>query len=159
MDANTPLERFDEKYDAYSGAVYRLAMAYLGERADAEDAAQEAFLRLIYRAPRFSDAAHERHWLMRVTANLCRDMLRRAARREACALDESYPAAERDGSVLEAVLNLPEKYRGAVHLHYYEGFSVQETAKILGLSVPAVKMRLKRAREALRLELSEEDEP
>lgn len=61
---------------AYGPMVYRLAMVYLGCRADAEDVTQEAFLRLLYKAPVFSGGEHEKRWLLRVTVNLCRDQLK-----------------------------------------------------------------------------------
>ena len=61
------------------------------------------------------------------------------------------PAAEYLG-LWELAAALPEKHRAALHLHYGEGYSVEETAKILGTTVSAVKMRLKRGREALRRE-------
>ena len=69
-------QQFESAYGAYSSAVFRLAMVYLGRRADAEDTAQEVFLRLLYRAPAFADGEHEKRWLLQVTANLCRDQLR-----------------------------------------------------------------------------------
>jgi len=145
---------FEAAYDAYSGAVFRLAMVYLGRRADAEDITQEVFLRLLYRAPAFAGGDHEKRWLLQVTANLCRDQLRGFWRRRVTGLEDTLPAApaeERDA--LSAVLSLPEKYRLPIHLHYYEGYSVAEMAEILKLGQSAVKMRLKRGRELLKLEL------
>ena len=144
----------EEAYDAYGGAVYRLAMVYLGRRADAEDVTQEAFLRLLYRAPDFSGEEHKKRWLLQVTANLCRDQLRGFWRRRVTGLDESIPAAAPEElEALGAVLALPEKYKLPIHLHYYEGYSVAEIAGILKLGQSAVKMRLKRGRELLKIEL------
>lgn len=147
-------QAFEEAYDAYSCAVYRLAMVYLGRKADAEDITQEAFLRLLYRAPRFSGGEHEKRWLLQVTANLCRDQLRSFWHKRVTELDESIPAAAPEElEALGAVLALPEKYRLPIHLHYYEGYSVDEIAEILKLGQSAVKMRLKRGRELLKPEL------
>jgi len=145
---------FEEAYDAYSGAVYRLAMVYLGRRADAEDITQEAFLRLLDRAPGFTGEEHKKRWLLQVTANLCRDQLRGFWRRRVTGLEDALPAAPAEElEALGAVLSLPEKYRLPIHLHYYEGYSVAEIAGILKLGQSAVKMRLKRGRELLKLEL------
>ena len=145
--------RFEASYDIYGAMVYRLAMVYLGRTADAEDVTQEVFCRLLWRAPVFADGAHEKRWLLQVTANLCRDQLKGFWRKRAAALEADLPARPEDRGVLEAILALPETYRGPIHLHYYEGYSVAEIAEILGLSSSAVKMRLKRGREQLKLEL------
>ena len=75
-DPSARAREFEAKYDAYGSMVYRLAMVYLGSHADAEDVVQEAFMRLLYRAPQFTDAGHEKRWLIRVTVNLCRDQLK-----------------------------------------------------------------------------------
>ena len=147
-------QQFESAYGAYSSAVFRLAMVYLGRRADAEDTAQEVFLRLLYRAPAFADGEHEKRWLLQVTANLCRDQLRGFWRRRVTGLEDALPAAPTEElEALGAVLSLPEKYKLPIHLYYYEGYSVAEVAEILKLSQSAVKMRLKRGRELLKIEL------
>lgn len=146
--------RLEEAYSACGAAVYRLAMVYLGRHADAEDVTQEVFLRLLCRAPAFTDGEHQKRWLLRVTANLCRDQLRSFWRKRVTTLDDSLPdvsTAEREA--LAAVMALPEQYRLPIHLHYYEGYSVAEIAEILKLGQSAVKMRLKRGREMLKIEL------
>jgi len=150
-------QAFETLYERYGAMVYRLAMVYLGRRADAEDVTQEAFLRLLCRAPVFADAEHEKRWLLRVTVNLCRDQLRGFWRKRAVELEEDLLLPDRESfGVAEAVVALPEKYKAAIHLHYYEGYSVEETAQILRLGPSAVKMRLKRGREMLKLRLEGE---
>lgn len=145
---------FEAAYDAYGPMVYRLAMVYLGRHADAEDVTQEAFVKLLYKAPSFADAGHERRWLLRVTANLCKDQLRGFWRKRAVALEGDYPIRDPETfGVAEAIVALPEKYKAVLHLHYYEGYSVAEIGKILKLSQSAVKMRLSRGRELLKLEM------
>ena len=57
---------FEAAFDAYGPMVYRLAMVYLGSKADAEDVSQEAFIRLLYKSPKFADGEHEKRWLLRV---------------------------------------------------------------------------------------------
>ncbi len=140
--------------DAYGDAVYRLAYAYTGSRADAEDVTQETFLRLLRAAPAFREENHRRAWLLRVAANCARDLHRSLWRKRAVPLEEAgdIPAPEEPerGPLLEAVLALPEGYRTVVHLYYYEGYSAGEIARMLGKSEGAVTTRLSRARAALR---------
>ena len=146
--------QLEEAYNTCGTAVYRLAMVYLGRRADAEDVTQEVFLRLLCRAPTFADGEHRRRWLLQVTANLCRDQLRSFWRRQVTELEDTLPAAPpQELEALSAVLGLPEKYRLPIHLHYYEGYSVAEIGEILKLGQSAVKMRLKRGRDLLKIEL------
>ena len=154
MNQTISAHQLEEAYDACGPAVYRLAMVYLGRQADAEDVTQEAFVRLLCRAPAFSNADHRRRWLLQVAANLCRDQLRGFWRSRVTELDDALPAApSQELEALSAVLSLPEKYKLPIHLYYYEGYSVAEVAEILKLGQSAVKMRLKRGRELLRLEL------
>ncbi|WP_130870018.1 RNA polymerase sigma factor [Intestinimonas massiliensis (ex Afouda et al. 2020)] len=143
----------------YGPAVYRLAFARTGSRADAEDVMQEVFVRLLKAKPDFADREHAKAWLLRVAANCANDLFRALWRRREEPMSESLPAPEEPepGGVVEAVLALPPKYRAAVHLYYYEDLSVAEIAAILGKSEGAVKSRLFRARALLR-QWMEEDE-
>lgn len=137
----------------FAPAVYRLAYARMGTRADAEDVMQEVFLRLVRSGPEFRDDEHAKAWLLRVTINCAGDLFRSPWRKRAQALDAAaLPAARppEEGGVLEAVLALPPKYRAAVHLFYYEGYSVAEIATVTGQSEGAVKTRLCRARAMLK---------
>lgn len=144
---------------AYAPAIFRLAYARTGSRADAEDIMQEVFVRLLRAGPDFADRAHARAWLLRVAANCANDWFRAPWRRREGPLTDSLPAPEHeDGGVVEAVLTLPAKYRTAVHLYYYEELSVAEIAKITGKSESAVKSRLFRARAMLREALKEDDD-
>ena len=154
MNQRIDSPQFEAAYDAYSPAVYRLAMVYLGRYADAEDVTQEVFVRLLYRSPAFADESHKKRWLLQVAANLCRDQLRGFWRKRITELEDTLPAAaQEERDALDAVIRLPEKYRLPIHLHYYEGYSVAEIAEILKLGQSAVKMRLKRGRELLKIEL------
>ena len=144
---------------AYAPAIYRLAYARTGSRADAEDIMQEVFVRLLRARPDFADREHARAWLLRVAANCANDWFRAPWRRREGPLTDSLPAPEHeDSGVVEAVLALPAKYRTAVHLYYYEELSVAEIAKITGKSESAVKSRLFRARAMLREALKEDDD-
>ena len=148
----TAEELFEKTYTAYGPALYRFCRMQMGNDADAEDVLQEVFCKRLYRAPEFGTAEQERRWLFRVAVNQCRDELRRKHRTET-ALTKDLPApAEADLGLWELMRTLPENQRTVIHLHYAEGWTVEEIAKILGTTVPAVKMRLKRGRDALRRE-------
>lgn len=143
----------------YAPAVYRLAYARTGSQADAEDVMQEVFLRLLRARPVFDSEDHARAWLLRVAVNCANDLLRRFFRRREGPLAEDMPApaAPETGSVTEAVLSLPARYRIPIHLYYYEDLSVAEIAAATGSSQGTVRSRLFRARALLRKKLEEED--
>ena len=145
----------------HSQAVYRLAYVRTGSREDAEDIVQETFLRLVRAEPELKDSAHQRAWLLRVAMNCVSDLRRSAWRRRTRPLEEAgaLPAPEEpEGGVLEAVLALPERYRTAVHLYYYEELTAAEIAQVLGIREGTVHTRLSRARAMLRDILTEEGE-
>lgn len=149
-------ETFEQVYAAYGEMLYRLAALYLGSAGEAEDVLQDVFVKLLSQRRPFHDEEHRKRWLIRVTVNLCKDRLRSARRRETVPLEEwDLMGREEDREILSLVLGMPEIYRAAVHLHYYEGYTVEEIGRILGLSASAVKMRLKRGREYLRLEMED----
>lgn len=104
----------------YSDLILRLAYTYLKSTHDAEDICQNIFLKLLTGGQTFDSPAHEKAWIIRATANACKDSLRAAHRRnvglEAAAATPA-PAAP-DSDVLDAVMALPRKYREAVYLHY-----------------------------------------
>lgn len=147
--------------EQYSPTLLRLAMTRLSSPADAEDAVQEVFLRLLTAKPRFRDGEHEKAWLIRATLQRAGDIRRAAARRD-LPLEEAQQAAaafdEGPSQLLSAVQALPEKYSAVIHLYYYEGYSIKEIAKLLGLPAPTVGTRLSRGRERLRQMLKEEIE-
>ena len=147
-------ELFHQVYAQYGPALYRFCLLQLKHPADAEDVLQEVFLKRLYRAPAFDSPEHEKRWLYRVALNQCRDELRRKRRTEV-PLEEAALLAmpEVDRELGCQVSALPEKLRTVIHLHYYEGYTVEELAALLGVSVGAVLMRLLRGREALRREM------
>lgn len=135
----------------YHQAVYRAVFSYLHNAAEADDIVQETFVKLFNSNKSFSSDEHCKAWLLRVAINLSKDLLRSFRYTRTEALDETIPAencAERE--LAEALAALPPKYRTVIHLHYFEGYSSGEIAKILGMSVTAVTTRLARAREKLR---------
>lgn len=140
----------------YGDMLYRTAYLLLGNPHDVQDALQETLLRYLEKAPAFVSMEHEKAWLLRVTANCCKDFLRFQKRRAHLDIEEwkeRLPAPKEQRLMLE-LYALPVKWKTALILHYFEGYSVRETGQILGISEAAAKKRLQRAREALKSELS-----
>lgn len=146
--------------EKYKDTVYRVALNFTGNAQDAEDAVQEALLRLYLSEERFEGEEHVKRWLIRVTLNYCKNLARSASRRIPTPPEElavSVPfEAEEQIALFTAVMSLPEKYRIPLYLFYYEEYSVREIARILELGQSAVTTRLSRARIMLRSELTEE---
>ena len=141
----------------YSPALLRAAFSVLRNTADAQDAVQDAFLKLLQKRPAFHDAEHEKAWLIRVTLNTAKNMYKAARRTEPL---EEYDAFvyQEDSETLNAVLSLPLKYRTVIHLYYYEGYSIKEIAAILEIPAATVGTIMARGREKLRTLLKGDDE-
>ena len=146
-------------YQELLPSVYRAAYTYMKNPSDSEDAAQEAFLRLAQTKRSFQDERHVKAWLIVTVSNVCKDMLRRRHRQD-LNLDEvrELPAPSREqGELLEAVLELPVKFKAVIFLYYYEGFSVREIAAAMAQPEGTVKSWLHRARCLLKQYLEEDD--
>ena len=155
---------FMDAVTQHQDMVYRLALHWFGVPQDAEDVVQEVFLRLYTEDKPFDGAEHLRRWLIRVTVNVCKDVLKSPWRRRRISLealpDQPVFDAPEQGELYQAVLALPEKYRVVLDLYYYEELSTREIGQVLGLRQTAVTTRLFRARDLLkqRLEAWQDDE-
>ena len=137
----------------YGHRVQSLAFVYLKNRFDAEDASQEVFLTYLRKAPLFLSAQKEKAWIMQVTANRCRDMLRSKHREELPLTEDLSYIPPQESQVLHAVLELEEKYSVPIHLHYYEGYSLKEIAALMKVRPGTVGSWLSRGREILKEQL------
>ena len=137
--------------------VYRVAMIYTKNAADAEGAAQSVFLKLIEKKVEFTDENHEKAWFITATRNHCKDMLRSFWRREVD-LGEipEQPDSSSQSTALSVMMNLPPKYREVLYMYYYEGYSVREISKILHRKESTVQTQLSAGREKLKPLLIEE---
>ncbi len=140
-------------------ALFVTAFHYCKNRWDAEDAVQNALVRLLRGNAPYEDREHLHRWLLRVTVNECKRLLTSPWRRhteplETCRQEFGIEAPE-ESALFDAVMALPKKYRMVVCLYYYEGYSVRETASVLGLRESAVQTRLMRARQNLKEQLQE----
>lgn len=165
--------KIDQLVDDYSDLIRRVSYTHLASTHDADDICQTVFMRLITLLQRdahhFSDAEHEKAWIIRATINACKDQLKSAHRQRTQSLEESkVDGAERQSAatcqtaqtstdlaneptdLMDAVSALPIAYRQAIYLYYYEGYSVREIAAITDESHNAVYAHLSRGRTKLR---------
>lgn len=146
----------------HADMLYRVCLSYLSNGADAEDAVQDTFLKYLTKSPQFYSSEHEKAWLLRVAINRCKDILKKKSYSTELPLDEALnvPAKEENSeiNILELLKKLPDKYRSVVVVHCLEGFSLTETCSIMGITLSAGKMRLKRAREMLKKIREEESD-
>ena len=146
-------EAVREAIDRYADMVKRICFIHLKNETDTEDIFQTVFLKYAMSDVVFTNETHEKAWLIRVTLNVCKDLLKSFFRRHTVPLDAyvgELGAAQDHSEVLEAVLALPEKYRRVVYLHDYEGYTAPEIAEILGIKENTVYTQLTRGRALLR---------
>lgn len=169
---------FAELVEQYKNKIFHLAYRMLGNRQEAEDVVQDTFLRVYEHLASYDRSRKFSTWLYRIATNQCIDRLRR--RRSVYSLDadlaegegmdgysvlrtdepgpeESLMLTERQRMVFEAVASLPDKYKAAVALRYYQDLSMQEISDILQIPVSTVKTRIHRGREYLRRRLEREN--
>ena len=172
---------FEEIVNRYADKIYRLAFKITRDYYSAEEILQEVFLTLINKIDTFRGESKFSSWLYRVTANAAYMHLRAQKKYENDVSLEDYVPYDENGTLMgrikakdwidrpdkallseeameiieKAVNELPEPYRVVFHLRDVEGFSNQEVSEVLGLSVPALKSRLHRARLYLRDKLSD----
>ena len=151
--------------DAWGALVYRLALNQTRSPHDAEDVAQEVFLKLLDDSTSFCDGEHLKAWLIRVTINRCKELRRSVWKRRVDATDTASPELANleapvqelfASEVWEAVDRLPKHLRLIVHLYYFEGCPVDEIARLIRCNPSTVRTRLHRARKKLKLDLEQE---
>lgn len=150
-------ETFERLARAYGDTVFRVACHALGNRPDAEDVSQSVLLKLYQTDKPFESDDHAKHWLIRVTVNECRRLLRSPWRGRVLPLEDWDGPAAQPGDysdVLAAVMALPVKYRLCVYLYYFEEYPIRDIAQTLGTRESTVQTRLQRARDKLRQTLS-----
>lgn len=151
-------ERLEYIFREYYLLIYRVAFSQLKNHDDAEDITQEVFLKIIRHDMRYDSIEHERAWIIRVTINLCRDLLKSKWRKTSVSMEniseiqnaESEKFGNLQDNMLWIILQLPEKYRNCLYLFYYEDYSVKEISQSLEMPENTVKTNLRRGREALK---------
>jgi len=146
--------------DKYADTVRRICFVHLKNYHDVEDIFQDVFLKYLLCEKEFMSDEHEKAWLIRVTINACKDTLKSFFRKKVSSLEElvtePHYIEEDNREVLEAILQLPDKYKTVIYLHYYEGYTVVEIAAILGKNQNTVYSWLSRAKTQLRERLGGE---
>ena len=145
--------------EKYSDMLIRISYSYMKNLSDAEDITQDIFIKLLEKRPSFESTSHEKAWLIRVSINLSKDKLKSSYFKNTAPLEGDFiDATKDDNEIIQAVLNLPLKYRSIVLLYYYEGYSISEVANILNLKESTVGSQLSRARKKLKSILKEDFE-
>jgi len=146
-----------EIYNRHVKTIYGVCFAYMKNPADTEDAVSETFIKLIKSAPMFESEEHEKAWLIRIASNVCKDVLKHWWRRKEDIADYSETLKTEDSleysGLLKAVCSLPDKYKTAVHLYYYEGYNSSEISQILRKPQSTIRYYLSEARKILRKKL------
>lgn len=151
MQWNTPAEAQRFVTD-YADPILRLCMTYSLTREDAQDICQEIFLKLLEQEKEFTDREHEKAYIIKMAVNACKNLLKSAGRRRVVPMDqaERVPAPEGESSELIQLIHaLPEHYGAVVYLFYYEGYSLDEIAKLCSCTPAAARKRLSRSRKLL----------
>ncbi len=169
---------FEKLVEIYQNKVYTLCVRLAGNHADAQDVAQEAFIKAYRALDNFRNEADFGTWLHRITVNVWLNFRRKDGGRQPVSLDEPYPdesgsgmqreVAAPDGDPLQALEekefrslvrsaldSLSGEHRDVLVLREIEGYSYEETARMLGCSLGTVKSRLSRAREMMRRRMIE----
>lgn len=146
--------------EKYSAKVYRICFMYLKNKAEAEDAFQDVFLRFMQSKTEFESDEHEKAWICRVAINRCKDIVK-SFHYKVVSLDnvaELKFESEQDNTVIDAILNLPQKYKDVVYLFYCEGYKASQIADILRSNENTIYSQLSRARSLLKERLGEDYE-
>ena len=148
----------EKTIEKYSDLLFRTCFIMLKNKHDVEDVMQETFIKYITFQGEFASEVHKRAWLLCVSQNKCKDLLRSHKIHEYIPFEEveeclSFEQRFTDVDIDEfmKVFELSYKYKSAVTFCYIEGYTIEETASILGISASAVKMRLKRAKEKMKV--------
>lgn len=158
-----PLLRADKElaavYQRHSKTVYRLCYMYLQNVADAEDAVQSVFLKLILSKKTFQDTEHEKAWLITTSKNHCNNVLKNWWRVSRVNLEDIPDMIvwdddrERSKEVFSKLFALPEKYKTVLYLYYFEGYTTKEMASMLHRNESTIRTHLQRGREQLKIDL------
>jgi RNA polymerase sigma factor (sigma-70 family) len=147
----------------YKGSVFRQAYAMVGDRGDAEDVAQDAFIKAYYSLGKLENEYAFTSWMGRIVSNACYDHLKKAKKKASVSLDENENAGQKEFTIeksqmrlniREAMQTLSQDHREAIVLRDIQGYSYQEIADILQIPVGTVKSRISNARLELKKELT-----
>lgn len=156
-----PKEDFDICYETHVSTVYRLCFSFMRNDADAQDAVQETFLKLLQQKKLFENQEHVKAWLIVTASNYCKNNLKHWWRKNQDIGDyeESLHVSDEPTSrldLLTCILGLPTRYKTVVFLYYYEGYDSQEIAHMLHKPASTIRSHLHDARRLLKDALQED---
>lgn len=146
-------------YRRHVSMVYQICLMLLKNVPDAEDATQNVFRKVMEQGKPFRDPEHEKAWLIVTARNECRDQLKhwwRRNRESETALLQVSSRQPEDNGLKELIWELPEQDRLVLYLYYYQGYTAQEIAELLGKNPSTVRTWLVRARKKLKLRMEAE---
>ncbi|XJZ27065.1 RNA polymerase sigma factor [Bacillota bacterium Lsc_1132] len=139
----------------YSDMVRRICFLYLHNSTDVDDVFQEVFLKLLQKKTPFESAEHEKAWIIRVTINKCKDVLKSSWRKKMDSIESmEFPFEDKvENELMQVVLSLPKKYQDVIYLYYYEDYTVPQMAKLLKKNENTIYSQLQRAKALLKQQL------
>jgi len=146
-------ETFGATYKNHVNMLHRVCFSYIKNVAETEDVVADVFIKLLEKCPNFDSTEHEKAWLLRTAINLCKDRVKHWWRWRVNIDDYQHlesATSVLDDEILNAVMRLPERYKAAVYLYYYEGYSSPEIAKILKKPQSPILNHLSEARKVLK---------
>ena len=145
-----------EMYERNIDMLYKISYTYFkGDKTKIEDVIQDVFLKVIDKNIDFKSLEHEIAWFIVSLKNRCKNILKSKWQNEV-ELDFDVSEEQKDDSLLERVLNLPEKYKLPIYLFYYENYTCVEIAKILKVPENTIYSNISRGRKILKIELEED---
>ncbi len=143
-------EEFMKTYHTYVDMVYRICFLYFKNHSDTEDIVQNVFLKLYTSNPLFKDESHKKAWLIVTASNMCKNGIKNWWKQNVMFKEFDVASHDTKDETLEALLNLPKKYKTVLYCYYYEGYHTNEIANMLHMNEATVRSYLHRGRSYLR---------
>ena len=148
-------EDFEAFYKKHRQFVFRLCLSYMKDHAEAEDIAEDVFVKVLQGKTIFTDDEHERKWLCVTSINMCKNRLKSWKRTRVSPIDEIdeisvYENFGEESDLLGVIRKLPEKYKDVILLYYYQGYKTDEIAKMLKRPPSTVRGQIRDARNLLK---------
>src|SRR5690625_2373996 len=153
-------EELKQIYNRHADTIYRVCFMYMKNRHDTEDMVQNTFIRLLKDQTAFENTEHEKAWLIRTATNLCKDFFKRWWTRKVSLKNEAIEVVEvpfKIDETLSKVMALPSKYKTAIYMYYYEGYTTVDIAKILNKKESTIRSHLYTARQRLKIEIKRDE--
>ena len=153
-------QNIEEIYERHVNMIYQVSFAYMKNKADTEDIVEDVFVKLLKTKVTFQSYEHEKAWLLRTAINLCKNSLKHWQRKNADIDDYKNLQGEnpfKANEIFKTVMELPDKYKEVIYLHYYEGYTSAEIAQILRRNQSTIRNHLQEARKILKEVLENEE--